>query len=1811
MPLKAVLFLDSPLIATGYASTCRLTAKELTHRGYDVYGITFNGGPQPDHIIDWYGIKILPNYALRRNPVAMYGDAQAIIQIFNELNPDILFFHNDSYRYSYIRDLPKEILDRCVFWLPFEGEQEDPVGLQLFSKCAATRFVTQHALNIHTKLLEGKDIGSIPHAVDLESYFPAPDKRAAKAAKNIGIEDKFVVLRIDRHQPRKYWDLTLKAFAKFAQNKSDVYMLCKCNPRDMVMYNEAEKKGIDLEAIAVDLGIRHQVFFDDFFFAAPAMAECFFHPADVFLTTTSGEGFGLTPVEAMACELPVICPETPVLPEVLAEGAMFCKIKAKEWYTPMNVWHNIVDIDDVAEKLEWAYQDWKTGGRALSEIGKRGRQLALTKYSPKSVYDQWDSVFKDIASRKDLVSIVTVLYNITGEPQLTGEDGINRFKESIEKYVQHPYEWIIVDNGSPASVETKAWLEKAALDNPKIKPIYVDKNMGFGGACNIGIAKARGNWVILANPDSEALDKDKLGLPHDFVKMLLDKIKSDPYLGIVGMELNRRDDILPGSIFPYFCNVIISRTCLNACQLGTNKWFDESFWPAYYEDLDFTLRAMGKGFKTAAHNVPFWHKSGGTNKFAIEGGSKGPYIKHIEAGLEALAKEQPALADFGRKRGELQAGGMQGLIQGNIAQLQKKWGREARQDIKIVWNTHIGAAVGFSQIAEGLIPELHKLGFDVYINDWSNGANVEDPLIRQLINKTNKAKEETDDLESAINIVCWLMETFLNVESDFKVGISFCESTKVRPQYLQTCNGMDRILTFSEFCRKVQKDSGYTSPINVISPGIHPIFMNYHERPKKEKYTFLAVGVAQDRKDTRRLVQAFCETFPKHSDYPPECEPGFPLKPGQVELVIKSNNFGELNWIHSEGFAERANIRTIFTGWDQRAERKDFTMQEMYDLYCNADCLVHPSHGEGIGMPILEAAGTGLPVIFTNWSSPAEYLDESNSFPASLGPNGTDFSDAYVGHGQAPGENGKWANIHIGHLKHLMRHCIRNSGDAREKGKRAAETIKKKFNWQESARQLVPLIFEWEAERKRKTGAKQFDPMTFERPNLQPVKDGDRILVDIVTRDRHSYLCSLLVSLLGQTFKNWDVLIQCDDADETMPTDHQIMHLMHRCMHEGHGWRIIRSHRQGPHMAHDRTLQMAKDDPNYKYKLICRIDDDIYVRPDYLEKLFDVFKNDPNADIGAVSGVYLDPKRSEREQTAPASYESDINYAGKIDHNVPWPYICTYPAGTKPRLVEHLYSSFLYRVEAAVAVGGYCKRFSQIGHREESDFSYRFHLGGWKLLIQPEAIGFHFSAPGGGIRANNITNRNQLAESDHRIYTRRLQRWKKRAEQRKLMTVEKPQEPPKQEEKIFEAAPAVLPKVALVVNCGKDMKKIAQAVVRFGEYSDDVYVSCSNPDAKDELHNIKYVKMVATTLDETALLTKQLLSEGDHEFIMVVSESMYFTHNPLMLISDAYDDYVFEVYKTYQVEKEKFIGPECQNLCILMRRRKDAKPNMERISYPDMIVLDDEQIAPVNGKSIRGHDLIKLSDVSKRNWVKICTYQYPEGKLKAPREADVVAGSKLVSIIIPTAGRKPLLKQCIDSIFAHTSTPFEIIIIDNDSNDGTAAYLEAETKIRPNIKHYRQSLNLGYQKAINIGMGKARGEFILLFNDDAWVTGREPDGRDWLEVYIDELRQNPKVGLIGPHGGNSPALGSRILYFWCVMFRKTLYEEIGPLDDLTFKNYGGDDDYCERIRNQGYQLKERATNLRHLMTCVPEHVKRPELEESVMKLKAKYKRQQE
>lgn len=100
-----------------------------------------------------------------------------------------------------------------------------------------------------------------------------------------------------------------------------------------------------------------------------------------------------------------------------------------------------------------------------------------------------------------------------------------------------------------------------------------------------------------------------------------------------------------------------------------------------------------------------------------------------------------------------------------------------------------------------------------------------------------------------------------------------------------------------------------------------------------------------------------------------------------------------------------------------------------------------------------------------------------------------------------------------------------------------------------------------------------------------------------------------------------------------------------------------------------------------------------------------------------------------------------------------------------------------------------------------------------------------------------------------------------------------------------------------------------------------------------------------------------------------------------------------------------------------------------------------------------------------------------------------------LTIIIPSFNTKELLSRCLDSIYQSLSSSkikYEIIVVDNGSIDGTIQLLN---KKYPRVIKILNKNNLGYGKANNIGIKKAKGKYILLLNSDILV----------LENSIDKL----------------------------------------------------------------------------------------------------------
>ena len=187
-----------------------------------------------------------------------------------------------------------------------------------------------------------------------------------------------------------------------------------------------------------------------------------------------------------------------------------------------------------------------------------------------------------------------------------------------------------------------------------------------------------------------------------------------------------------------------------------------------------------------------------------------------------------------------------------------------------------------------------------------------------------------------------------------------------------------------------------------------------------------------------------------------------------------------------------------------------------------------------------------------------------------------------------------------------------------------------------------------------------------------------------------------------------------------------------------------------------------------------------------------------------------------------------------------------------------------------------------------------------------------------------------------------------------------------------------------------------------------------------------------------------------------------------------------------------------------------------------------------------------------------------------------------LSIIIVTLNNKKILEECIESIKRNTtSTSYEIIVVDNNSNDGTRSAIRSKY---PDVILVGNKKNLGFSGANNMGLKLAKGRYSVLLNDDTYI---KEDAFGKLAAFMDS---ETGVGICGPKllniDGSLQRQGSLLsAYKWrskspievgfvlgaCMFIRMAGISKIGLLDENLFF-YNDDLDLCKRASKAGFKV---------------------------------------
>ena len=321
---KIIFYGDSPTCATGFGQVSRNILPALHQSGkydIDILGINYWGDPHE------YPFKIWPMAVNgQRDPYGRQRLQQHLLD--PKLDFDILFFLQDTFIMDF---LPAMLVNlnkagkrfKSVYYYPIDGVPKsawiDTVSAVDFP-VTYSKFGYEQSTNVNPELKDKLQI--IPHGVNPKVFFPAPPEQARQFREQFfgSVADKFIITNVNRNQQRKDIPATICAFKEFKKLRPESILYLHMMPHD---------QGWNLPEVikAFGLDITKDVIMPQNFTAAVGfpleVLNLIYNASDCVISTTIGEGWGLSWIEAMATKTPVIFPQNTCLGEYITEETGF------------------------------------------------------------------------------------------------------------------------------------------------------------------------------------------------------------------------------------------------------------------------------------------------------------------------------------------------------------------------------------------------------------------------------------------------------------------------------------------------------------------------------------------------------------------------------------------------------------------------------------------------------------------------------------------------------------------------------------------------------------------------------------------------------------------------------------------------------------------------------------------------------------------------------------------------------------------------------------------------------------------------------------------------------------------------------------------------------------------------------------------------------------------------------------------------------------------------------------------------------------------------------------------------------------------------------------------------------------------------------------------------------------------------------------------------------------------------------------------------------------------------------------------------
>jgi len=358
--------------------------------------------------------------------------------------------------------------------------------------------------------------------------------------------------------------------------------------------------------------------------------------------------------------------------------------------------------------------------------------------------------------------------------------------------------------------------------------------------------------------------------------------------------------------------------------------------------------------------------------------------------------------------------------------------------------TQSGYGVHSRQVYEWLesIPNI-ELYADVLnwgMTSWILDGDRKKGLIERIISRGVNPEQKNFDLSVQVQLPDEWDPSLAKVN----IGISaVVETDRCNPKWVENCNKMDAIIVPSNFTKQVLCRSGQIKKqIYVVPEWFNPEITDQNKSLKLKlnpKFNFLMIGTItgqnaeNDRKNIFNCIKWFCEEFKDDKKI------GLVLKTcyGKSTEIDKEITKTIIRRVVSEIRPSKFPKITLLHG-----EMSDKEVAGLYK-HPKIKCYLAPTKGEGYGLPLVESAASGLPIIATGWSGHTQFLEKGKYLDV-------DYSLKEIDESRIDGrifvKGTRWADVSEPDFKRKMRMIVDNCSKYKELAMEQKVNIHKNFS---------------------------------------------------------------------------------------------------------------------------------------------------------------------------------------------------------------------------------------------------------------------------------------------------------------------------------------------------------------------------------------------------------------------------------------------------------------------------------------------------------------------------------------------------------------------------------------------------------------------------------------------------------------------------------------------------------------------------------------------------------------------------------------------